>query len=145
MKILKYLFIFLITITAFSVFSAHHEKSYNFSDCEGQVGNLYVSEILELGTVEGFKKAVKLHQKFYKDRGFDVQVKANIEYERDGNETTEEPSRLTTVVIFPSLEAQGLWRNREFTEQDQKDFNAFVDIYNANTKVVVRKSNCYLN
>ena len=145
MKILKYLFIFLITITAFSVFSAHHEKSYNFSDCEGQVGNLYVSEILELGTVEGFKKAVKLHQKIYKDRGFDVQVKANIEYERDGNETTEEPSRLTTVVIFPSLEAQGLWRNREFTEQDQKDFNAFVDIYNANTKVVVRKSNCYLN
>jgi len=145
MKILKYLFIFLITITAFSVFSAHHEKSYNFSDCEGQVGNLYVSEILESGKVEGFKKAVKLHQKFYKDRGFDVQVKANIEYERDGNETTEEPSRLTTVVIFPSLEAQGLWRNREFTEQDQKDFNAFVDIYNANTKVVVRKSNCYLN
>ena len=145
MKILKYLFIFFITITAFSVFSAHHEKSYNFSDCEGQVGNLYVSEILESGTVEGFKKAVKLHQKFYKDRGFDVQVKANIEYDRDGNETTEEPSRLTTVVIFPSLEAQGLWRNREFTEQDQKDFNAFVDIYNANTKVVVRKSNCYLN
>ena len=145
MKILKYLFIFFITITAFSVFSAHHEKSYNFSDCEGQVGNLYVSEILESGTVEGFKKAVKLHQKFYKDRGFDVQVKANIEYDRDGNETTEEPSRLTTVVIFPSLEAQGLWRNREFIEQDQKDFNAFVDIYNANTKVVVRKSNCYLN
>ena len=145
MKILKYLFIFLITITTFSVFSAHHEKSYNFSDCEGQVGNLYVSEILESGTVEGFKKAVKLHQKFYKDRGFDVQVKANIEYERDGNETTEEPSRLTTVVIFPSLEAQGLWSIREFTEQDQIDFNAFVDIYNANTKVVVRKSNCYLN
>ena len=145
MKTLKYLFIFLITITAFSVFSAHHEKSYNFSDCEGPVGNLYVSEILELGTVQGFKKAVKLHQKFYKDRGFDVQVKANIEYERDGNETTEEPSRLTTVVIFPSLEVQGLWQNREFTEQDQNDFNAFVDIYNANTKVVVRKSNCYLN
>ena len=145
MKILKYLYIFLITITAFSVFSAHHEKSYNFSDCEGQVGNLYVSEILESGTVEGFKKAVKLHQKFYKDRGFDVQVKANIEYERDGNETTEEPSRLTTVVIFPSLEVQGLWQNREFTEQDQNDFNAFVDIYNENTKVVIRKSNCYLN
>ena len=145
MKILKSLFIFLITITTFSVFSAHHEKSYNFSDCEGEVGNLYVSEILESGTVEGFKKAVKLHQKFYNDRELDVQVKANIEYERDGNETTEEPSRLTTVVIFPSLEVQGLWQNREFTEQDQNDFNAFVDIYNENTKVVIRKSNCYLN
>jgi len=145
MKIFKSLFIFLITITTFSVFSAHHEKSYNFSDCEGEVGNLYVSEILESGTVEGFKKAVKLHQKFYNDRELDVQVKANIEYERDGNETTEEPSRLTTVVIFPSLEVQGLWQNREFTEQDQNDFNAFVDIYNENTKVVIRKSNCYLN
>jgi len=145
MKILKYLFIFLITINTCSVFSAHHEKSYNFSDCEGQVGNLYVSEILESGTVKGFKKAVKLHQKFYRDRGIDVQVKANIEYERDGNETTDQPSRLTTVVVFPSLEVQSLWQNREFTEQDQKDFNSFVEIYNANTKVVVRKSNCYLN
>ena len=142
MKTLKYLFVFLITTTAFSVFSAHHEKSYNFSDCEGAVGNLYVSEILESGTVKGFKKAVKLHQKFYNDRGFDVQVKANIEYERDGNETTEEPSRLTTVVVFPSLEGS---QNREITEQDQKDFTAFVDSYNANTKVVVRKTNCYLN
>ena len=145
MKILKYLFIFLITINTCSVFSAHHEKSYNFSDCEGEVGNLYVSEMLESGTVKGFKKAVKLHQKFYKDRGFNVQVKANIEYERDGNGTTEEPSRLTTVVIFPSLDVQSLWQNREFTEQDQKDFNAFVEIYNANTKVTVRKSICYLN
>jgi len=145
MKILKYLFIFLITINTCSVFSAHHEKSYNFSDCEGEVGNLYVSEMLESGTVKGFKKAVKLHQKFYKDRGIDVQVKANIEYERDGNETTDQPSRLTTVVIFPSLKVQGLWQNREFTEQDQKDFNAFVEIYNANTKVTVRKSICYLN
>ena len=80
MTILKYLFIFLITITTFPVFSAHHEKSYNFSDCEGAVGNLYVSDILESGTVKGFKKAVKLHQKFYNDRGFNVQVKANIEY-----------------------------------------------------------------
>ena len=145
MKILKYLFIFLITITAFSVFSAHHEKSYNFSDCEGQVGNLYVSEILESGTVEGFKKAVNLHQKFYSDRGFDVQVKANIEYKREEGKPTEEPSRLSTVVVFPSLEVQGLWINQERTEQDQKDFNAFLDIYNTNTKVVIRKSICYLN
>ena len=69
MKILKYLFIFLITINTCSVFSAHHEKSYNFSDCEGEVGNLYVSEILESGTIKGFKKAVKLHQKFYREAG----------------------------------------------------------------------------
>ena len=45
MKTFKYLLVFLITITAFSVFSAHHEKAYNFSDCEGAVGNLYVSEL----------------------------------------------------------------------------------------------------
>lgn len=145
MKILKYLFVCLTVISTFSIASAHHEKSYNFSDCEGQVGNLYVSEILESGTVEAFNKAVNLHQKFYRDRGFDVKVKANIEYNRDGEKTTEEPSRLTTVVMFPSLEVQNQWMNREFTDQDQDDFNSFLEIYNENTKVVVRKSNCYLN
>jgi len=145
MKILKYLLVCLTAISAFSIISAHHEKSYNFSDCKGQVGNLYVSEILESGAVDGFKKAVDLHQKFYTDRGYDVKVNANIEYNRDGDGTTEEPSRLTTVVMFPSLEVQNQWMNREFTDQDQEDFNSFLKIYNKNTKVVVRKSNCYLN
>lgn len=145
MKILKYLFICLITTTAFSVASGHHENPHNFSDCKGPVGNLYVSEILDKGTVGGFKKAVDLHQKFYTDRGYDVKVNANIEYNRDGDGTTEEPSRLTTVVMFPSLEVQNQWMNREFTDQDQEDFDSFLEIYNKNTKVVVRKSNCYLN
>ena len=145
MKILKYLLVCLTAISALSIISAHHEKSYNFSDCKGQVGNLYVSEILESGTVDGFKKAVDLHQKFYNDRGFDVKVNANIEYNRDEEKTTEEPSRLTTVVVFPSLEVQNQWINREFTDQDQEDFNSFLEIYSENTKVVVRKSNCYVN
>jgi|TARA_B110000914_G_scaffold221192_1_gene232552 hypothetical protein len=145
MKILKYLLICLTAITALSVASAHHKNSHNFSDCKGSVGNLYVSEILESGTVEGFKQAVALHQKFYNDREFDVTVNANIEYDRDGEKTTEEPSRLTTVVMFPSLKVQSLWMDREFTDQDQEDFNSFLEIYNKNTKVVVRKSNCYLN
>ena len=145
MKILKYLFVCLTAISAFSIASAHHEKSYNFSDCEGQVGNLYVSEILESGTVDGFKNAVDLYQTFYNERGFDVKVNANIEYNRDGERTTEEPSRLTTVVMFPSLEVQNQWMNSEFTDQDQADFNSFLEIYNKNTKVVVRKTNCYLN
>jgi hypothetical protein len=121
----------------------HHENSHNFSDCNGPVGNLYVSEIL--GTVGGFKKAVDLHQKFYTDRGYDVKVNANIEYNRDGDGTTEEPSRLVTVVMFPSLEVQNQFMNREITDQDQEDYDSFVEIYNKNTKVVVRKSNCYLN
>ena len=143
MKILKYLFICLITTTAFSVASMHHENSHNFSDCNGPVGILYVSEIL--GTVGGFKKAVDLHQKFYTDRGYDVKVNANIEYNRDEDGTTEEPSRLVTVVMFPSLEVQNQFMNREITDQDQEDYDSFVEIYNKNTKVVVRKSNCYLN
>jgi hypothetical protein len=121
----------------------HHENSHNFSDCNGPVGNLYVSEIL--GTVGGFKKAVDLHQKFYTDRGYDVKVNANIEYNRNEDGTTEEPSRLVTVVMFPSLEVQNQWMNREYTDQDQEDFDSFLKIYNKNTKVVVRKSNCYLN
>ena len=58
---------------------------------------------------------------------------------------TEEPSRLVTVVMFPSLEVQNQFMNREITDQDQEDYDSFVEIYNKNTKVVVRKSNCYLN
>jgi outer membrane cobalamin receptor len=95
--------------------------------------------------VGGFKKAVDLHQKFYTDRGYDVKVNANIEYNRDADGTTEEPSRLVTVVMFPSLEVQNQFMNREITDQDQEDYDSFVEIYNKNTKVVVRKSNCYLN
>ena len=102
MKILKYLFICLITTTAFSVASGHHENPHNFSDCKGSVGNLYVSEILDKGTVGGFKKAVDLHQKFYTDRGYDVKVNANIEYNRDEDGTTEEPSRLVTCLLYTS-------------------------------------------
>jgi hypothetical protein len=48
------------------------------------------------------------------------------------------------MVLFPNLEIRELWSNREFSEQDQKEFNAFVDIYNENTKVVVSRSICYL-
>ena len=145
MKIQKYLFILVVAVITSSLASMHHEKSNNFSDCEGQVGNLYVSEILKSGTIEGFKKAVGLHQKFYTDRGFEVQVIPAAEYERKENTTIEKPYRLSTIVLFPSLEIRELWSNREFSEQDQKEFNAFLDLYNENNKVVERRSICYLD
>ena len=145
MKIQKYLLILVVAVISSSLASMHHEKSNNFSDCEGQVGNLYVSEILKSGTIEGFKKAVGLHQKFYTDRGFDVRVIPAAEYERNENTTIEKPYRLSTIVLFPSLEIRELWSNREFSEQDQKEFNAFLDLYNENNKVVVRRSICYLD
>jgi hypothetical protein len=47
--------------------------------------------------------------------------------------------------MFPSLEVQNQWMNREFNDEDQDDFNSFLEIYNENTIVVIRKSNCYLN
>ena len=145
MKIQKYLLMFLTVALTSSLSSMHHEKSNNFSDCEGKVGNLYVSEILNSGTVEGFKQAVGLHRKFYIERGFDVQIIPSIEYERNENTTIEIPYRLSTTVLFPSLKVRELWGNREFSEQDQKEFNAFLDIYNKNNKVVVRRSICYLD
>jgi hypothetical protein len=79
------------------------------------------------------------------ERGFEVQVIPSIEYERNENTTIEIPYRLSTTVLFPSLEVKELWGNREFTEQDQKEFNAFLDVYNKNNKVVVRRSICYLD
>ena len=145
MKIQKYLLIFLTIAITSSLSSMHHEKLHNFSDCEGQVGNLYVSEIIKLGTVEGFKKAVDLHQKFYTERGIDVQIIPSVEYERNESTTIEKPYRLSTMVLFPNLKVRELWGNREFSEQDQKEFNAFLDIYNKNNKVVIRRSICYLD
>ena len=144
MKIQKTLFMFLTALISLSLASMHHENPSNFSECKGQVGNLYVSKILENGTVEGFKTAVSLHQKFYTDRGFEVQVIPRIVYEIKENETLEELFRVNNVVVFPNHKVREQWGKREFTEKDQKDFNAFLQIYNKNTEVVVRRSVCYL-
>ena len=50
MKILKILLLLSFSVTSLSTFSMHHETSHNFSDCEGEVGNLYISKMLKNAT-----------------------------------------------------------------------------------------------
>ena len=145
MKTQQIIFIFTITLISSFLASMHHENSNNFAECKGKVGNLYVSKIPKSGTVQGFKTAVNLHQKFYTDRGYDVRVIPRIVYEREENVTIEKPFRFNTVVIFPSMKVREQWGKKEFTEKDQKEFNAFLDIYNENSEVVLRRSVCYLD
>ena len=120
MKIHRILLFLGLFLTSLSVFPMHHENSYQFSDCQGEVGNLYISKMLETGSVSGFKQAVKQHQEFYNSRDLNVRVIPGIQYERNDQGTVEEIHSLTTMVIFPSKEDREEWRNRDFTEKDQK-------------------------
>ena len=56
MKIQQTLFMFLTALISLSLASMHHENPSNFSECKGQVVNLYVSKILE--------NAPKIQRKF---------------------------------------------------------------------------------
>ena len=145
MKIHRILLFLGLFLTSLTVFPMHHENSYQFSDCQGEVGNLYISNMLETGSVSGFKQAVKQHQEFYNSRDLNVRVIPGIQYERNDQGTIEEIHSLTTMVIFPSKEDREEWRNRDFTEKDQKEFDAFVTLYNKNNKVEDTKSVCFLN
>ena len=145
MKILKILLFLSFPLTSLSAFSMHHETSHNFSDCEGEVGNLYISKMLKNGSVEGFKQAVKKHQEFYQSRELDVRVIPGIQYERNDEGTVENLHSLTTMVIFPNRKTRENWGNRDFSENDQKEFDAFVNLYNENNQVEDRKSVCFLD
>ena len=81
----------------------------------------------------------------YNSRDLNVRVIPGIQYERNDQGTVEEIHSLTTMVIFPSKEDREEWRNRDFTEKDQKEFDAFVTLYNKNNKVEDTKSVCFLN
>ena len=145
MKIHRILLFLGCFLTSLSVFPMHHESTYQFSDCQGEVGNLYISKMLKTGSIEGFKQAVKKHQEFYDSRGLKVRVIPGIQYERSDQGTVEELHSLTTMVIFSSKEDRENWGNIDFTENDQKEFDAFVNLYNKNNKVEDRKSVCFLN
>ena len=145
MNLLQSLVVILTGSISISLFSMHHEKIVNFSDCKGEVGNFYVSRILEGGTIEGFQKAVNLHQKFYSSRGFNVQVIPSVQYQREDGEVIEKPYMFSTLVLFPNLKIREEWREREITEQDQEEFNAFIKLYDENNEIIETKAICNLN
>ena len=61
----------------------------DFSECKGKEANYYVAKFTKNGTANGWLKAARMHQKFYKDRGSDILVVPMLQYRRDseGNVT----------------------------------------------------------
>ena len=142
-------FLFL-TFSIFS-FADDHKISSNFSDCEGKVVNYYVSKIVPGGSVEGMMKATKMHRKFYKDRGADVKVYPALQYLRNDDGGTEEKlHRVSTMVVWDSVTAWSKWRETINTlsegdrEKADKEYGAFVAMYNKNTEVVAQRRWCML-
>jgi len=140
----------LLTFSIFS-FADDHQISSDYSDCEGKVVNYYVSKLVSGGSVEGMMKAIKMHRKFYEDRGADVKVYPALQYLRnDDGGTTEKLHRVSTMVVWDSVSAWSKWREsiNTLSESDRaaadKEYSAFVAMYNKNTEVVAERRWCML-
>ena len=92
-----------------------------------------------------------MHQKYYDDRKFEVEVLTELQYSVDENgNTSDNFVSLDTLVVWDSLSARNQFqnylnnRNSKQIEKDEKDYSAFVDLYEKNTKITKRKRLCML-
>ena len=145
--IMKYLL--LVTFSIFS-FADDHAISTDFSDCKGKVVNYYVSKIIPGGSVEGMMKASEMHQNFYDEQGANVKVYPALQYLRTDEGTEEELHRISTMVVWDSVNSWNEWResvealSEEDREVSDKQYYAFVEMYNKNTEVVTERRWCML-
>jgi hypothetical protein len=116
-----------IAIISFSVFADNHKNLPKPDDCEGKPANYYVAKLTKNGTIDGVLNASSLHETFYKDRGYVVEVI---------------PS---THVIFPDSKTASKWRERERTQKDRDEYNFYVNEYNKNSEVTTSRFICILN
>ena len=139
----------LLTFSIFS-FADDHRISTDFSDCDGKVVNYYVSKIVSGGSVEGMMKASKMHQNFYDEQGANVKVYPALQYLRNDDGTEEKLHRVSTMVVWDSVNSWSEWREsiEALSEEDRKladkKYNAFVAMYNKNTEVVAQRRWCML-
>ena len=144
---MKYLL--LVTFSIFS-FADDHVISTEFSDCKGKVVNYYVSKIIPGGSVEGMMKASEMHQNFYDEQGANVKVYPALQYLRTDEGTEEELHRISTMVVWDSVNSWNEWREsvEALSEEDRevadKQYYAFVEMYNKNTEVVTETRWCML-
>ena len=139
----------LLTFSIFS-FADDHAISTDFSDCKGKVVNYYVSKIIPGGSVEGMMKASEMHQNFYDEQGANVKVYPALQYLRTDEGTEEELHRISTMVVWDSVNSWNEWREsvEALSEEDRevadKQYYAFVEMYNKNTEVVTETRWCML-
>ena len=146
---MKHILIFLFI--SFFALSDHHELSTKYSECKGKVANYYVAELTENGSVEGWYKAAKMHQKYYSDRGAKAKVYPSMQYQIDEERNTNDDLyRVSTLVVWDSQEAWAEFRtyldNRSAgqIEKDDQEYNAFVELYNKNNRVTAQRRLCML-
>ena len=145
--LIQFSLIFCISILA----DDHIDANAKFSECKGKVANYYLSNLIDGGSVEGWLKAAAMHEKYYNDRNFEVEVLTEMQYsvDEDGNVSDKFVS-LDTLVVWNSLSARNEFqkyldnRSSEQIEKDEKEFSAFVNLYEKNTKVTERKRLCML-
>ena len=146
------IFTLISLILCFSIFAEDKTKeTAKFSECEGKVANYYLSNLVDGGSIEGWLKAADMHQKYYDDRKFEVEVLTELQYsvDEDGN-TSDNFVSLDTLVVWDSLSARNQFQNYlnnrslKQIEKDEKDYSAFVDLYEKNTKITDRKRLCML-
>ena len=139
----------LVTFSIFS-FADDHAISTEFSDCKGKVANYYVSKIIPGGSVEGVMKASEMHQNFYDEQGANVKVYPALQYLRTDEGTEEGLHRISTMVVWDSVNSWNEWREsvEALSEEDRevadKQYYAFVEMYNKNTEVVTETRWCML-
>ena len=145
-------YLLLNLLFSFSIIaSLELEANAKFSECQGKVANYYLSNLVDGGSVEGWLKAAAMHEKYYNNRNFKVEVLTEMQYsvDEDGNVSDKFVS-LDTLVVWNSLSARNEFqkylenRSSEQVEKDEKEFSAFVNLYEKNTKVTERKRLCML-
>ena len=92
-----------------------------------------------------------MHQKYYADRNAKVAVYPSMQYRVDEeNNTVDELSRVSTTVVWESQEAWNEFReylnNRSEAQValDDKEYQAFVDMYDKNNEITDRRRLCML-
>ena len=140
-----------LLVLSFFVLSDHHKLSTKYSECQGKVANYYVAEITDEGSVKGWYKAAKMHQKYYADRNAKVKVYPSMQYRVDEeNNTVDELFRVSTTVVWESQEAWNDFRdylnNRSEAQAalDDEEYQAFVSLYDKNNEVTARRRLCML-
>ena len=142
---MKYL-LTILAVISFSVFADDHKSLPKPSECMGKPANYYVAKLTKNGTIEGVLNASSLHEAFYKNRGYKVEVVPSIQYLRNEDGVpSEEVFRLSTHVIFPDSETASNWRARERTQKDKNEYDFYVNEYNKNSEVTTSRFLCILN
>ena len=142
---MKYL-LTILAVISFSVFADDHKNLPKPSECKGKPANYYVSKWTKNGTIEGVLNASSLHEAFYKNRGYEVEVVPSIQYLRNEDGVpSDEIFRLSTHVIFPNAETASKWRERDRTQKDKDEYDFYVNEYNKNSELTTSRFLCILN